>query len=333
MVYEPREDSHLLAQTVSKYAQGLVLDMGTGSGIQAITAQNNPNVTTVLAADIDKQALTQASKQGVQTIHTDLFSHITDTYDTIISNTPYLPNEPLAADIALDGGVKGYEWTIEFLRQAKKHLGANGQILMLISTRTNPNVIQEEATKLAYEWTIVNTKKISFEKLLVYRITHALPKHPQATYLARGKRSKVYLVDKEVIKKCDPRRIAQEAQMLLQVNKHNIGPRYVSHDTNTIRMQYVQGERIDEYLTTHTRQEITKVLKEVLEQMKQLDELGINKAEMNNPYKHIIIDEQDKPVLIDWERAKHSLRVQNTNQFHEYLKKIGYEELISQPSL
>ena len=38
-VYEPREDSYLLQKYVEKYCKvDLVLDIGTGSGIQAITA-------------------------------------------------------------------------------------------------------------------------------------------------------------------------------------------------------------------------------------------------------------------------------------------------------
>ncbi|MBI2659492.1 hypothetical protein HYX05_05335, partial [Candidatus Woesearchaeota archaeon] len=35
-VYEPREDSTMLERYVREYAKGKVLDVGTGSGIQAI---------------------------------------------------------------------------------------------------------------------------------------------------------------------------------------------------------------------------------------------------------------------------------------------------------
>ena len=37
-VYYPREDSFLLAKSVEKMARGDALDLGTGSGIQGITA-------------------------------------------------------------------------------------------------------------------------------------------------------------------------------------------------------------------------------------------------------------------------------------------------------
>ena len=56
-VYLPREDSFLLEKElithIKKYKPQSVLDMGTGSGIQAITAKKL-DVETVFAADIKK---------------------------------------------------------------------------------------------------------------------------------------------------------------------------------------------------------------------------------------------------------------------------------------
>ena len=63
MIYEPREDSYLLAQQVKKFAKGKVLDIGTGSGIQAETATKNG--ADVLAVDIDKECVNNALKKGL----------------------------------------------------------------------------------------------------------------------------------------------------------------------------------------------------------------------------------------------------------------------------
>lgn len=46
--YEPREDSKLLERYVRKYAKGSVLDIGTGSGIQAISAAKSRKVKKLL---------------------------------------------------------------------------------------------------------------------------------------------------------------------------------------------------------------------------------------------------------------------------------------------
>ncbi len=43
-LYEPREDSELLAKHVNEHAKGICLDVGTGSGIQAVEAAKNKNV-------------------------------------------------------------------------------------------------------------------------------------------------------------------------------------------------------------------------------------------------------------------------------------------------
>src|SRR3989338_9032417 len=60
-VYEPAEDSQLLASAVEKYASGSVLDMGAGSGIQAITAAKKTGVKSVVAADVNDDALKHAA--------------------------------------------------------------------------------------------------------------------------------------------------------------------------------------------------------------------------------------------------------------------------------
>ena len=64
MVYEPQEDSFLLREFTLKYAKGRVLDMGTGSGIQAIAAATKKQVTQVFASDIDRNAIAYAQKSS-----------------------------------------------------------------------------------------------------------------------------------------------------------------------------------------------------------------------------------------------------------------------------
>ena len=58
-VYRPAEDSHLLSKHVNRLVHGEVLDMGTGSGIQAITAALKQEVESVVAVDINPKALTK----------------------------------------------------------------------------------------------------------------------------------------------------------------------------------------------------------------------------------------------------------------------------------
>lgn len=166
-MYEPQEDSELLAACVRKHAFGKVLDMCTGSGIQARAAQATQSVTSVLAADIDPSVL---PIEGIDSQQSDLFSSITGTYDTIICNPPYLPNDPDDDDIALYGGSEGWEFTKRFLEEAKAHIAAQGQILLLFSSLTNKDKVLAVATSLGYEAEQLARKRYFFEELYVYRL-------------------------------------------------------------------------------------------------------------------------------------------------------------------
>ena len=63
-VYRTAEDSYLLAKHVGLLVSGNVLDMGTGSGIQAVTAALKHEVASVLAVDINPEALRVAEKRA-----------------------------------------------------------------------------------------------------------------------------------------------------------------------------------------------------------------------------------------------------------------------------
>ena len=157
MIYEPREDSFLMEKAVKKYAYGKVLDMGTGSGIQAIAAAKNKKVKSVIAVDINKEAvmdtLQNAMKEGIpiSVQQSNLFRNIDEKFDTIIFNPPYLPRDPKLKDLTLDGGKKGYELIQRFLKQANKYLENDGIILLLFSSLTDKDKVEEILTKNKYE--------------------------------------------------------------------------------------------------------------------------------------------------------------------------------------
>ncbi|MBD3310538.1 methyltransferase, partial [Candidatus Woesearchaeota archaeon] len=140
MIYEPREDSHLLLEQVKKYAKGKVIDIGTGSAIQAIAAAQKRNVKSVLAVDIQKDVIRYCRKNikhpKISFRQSDLFSKVEGSFDTIVFNPPYLPEDLRARDITLEGGKKGYEMIERFFHEAGKHLAPDGRILMVHSSFT-----------------------------------------------------------------------------------------------------------------------------------------------------------------------------------------------------
>jgi len=166
MIYEPREDSYLLQKYVKKYAKGKVLDLGSGSGIQAKTALENTK--EVLAADIDKEAVEYCKKQGIKTVKSNLFSNIKGKFNLIIFNPPYLPDEDLEdneSKLCTTGGIEGHEMVEEFLKQAKSHLEKEGKILLIYSSLTKniPAIFGNHS----YKHKVLESKKFFFEKIFV----------------------------------------------------------------------------------------------------------------------------------------------------------------------
>ncbi len=167
MIYEPAEDSLLLQKYVKKYSLGKVLDMGTGSGIQAITALDKTR--DVLAVDIDRESVDLVKKKGISAKISDLFSNINEKFDLIIFNPPYLPEderEPEDSALATTGGKKGYEVLERFLKQAKKFLRTKGKILIVVSSLTGD--VEKLFKKYKFHFRKLEEKKLFFEKLYVY---------------------------------------------------------------------------------------------------------------------------------------------------------------------
>jgi release factor glutamine methyltransferase len=177
-IYEPAEDSYLLQKYVEKLAEGRVLDLGTGSGIQALTAVKKTGVKEVIAVDLNKNAVNELNEKikkeklrKIKVVPSDLFEHVSGKFNSIIFNPPYLPQDKGIDDLALYGGKKGWEISAKFFSQVSKYLMQNGKILFLFSTLTNKDKIEELIKGNLLEFKELGQQKISFETLFVYEIT------------------------------------------------------------------------------------------------------------------------------------------------------------------
>lgn len=174
-MYEPREDSYLLADAVKTYVNSLdnkdikVLDMGSGSGIQAKSCiEAGVKKSNIICVDVDPKVISQLKKQGLIAKRSDLFTTIKGKFDLIIFNPPYLPEDKYT-DITTGAGKRGYELIIKFLEQVKSHLSKDGTTLLLISSLSKLSVVLKYARKY-YKTRKVGEKKIFFEKLIVLEI-------------------------------------------------------------------------------------------------------------------------------------------------------------------
>ena|SRR3989344_2505465 len=163
-MYEAAEDSFLLAKFVREYAKGKVLDVGVGSGILMKAALEK--TSNVKGVDIDKEAVEYCKKKGLNVIYSDLFSNVKEKFDLIIFNPPYLPEDEIK-DKDLIGGKKGYELIERFFLNVDKFLNKNGKILILFSSLTNKNKVNE-IIKKKFKFKLLKEENYFFEKLFVY---------------------------------------------------------------------------------------------------------------------------------------------------------------------
>jgi release factor glutamine methyltransferase len=344
-VYTPEEDSELFRKHIGSLdlKEKTVLDMGTGTGVLAIQAARQ-GAKKVTAVDINLSALRvaerNAEKHGadITFIHSDMFDRIKDVFDVIICNTPYLPEDEHEVDDALHtaitGGKHGYEWTVRFISQAKEHLAIDGTMYLLFSTLSKQDHIFAAAREHLFDCKKVAEQPLFFERIMIYCFTHnALSKKlhslgaKRISFLAQGKRGMVYVGDwqgkRAVFKMKLPKSqahgaIGREAHYQQKVNKFGVGPMFYAYEDDILIREYIEGERINDYLTHASSKRIREVIKEIFRQARVLDKAGLEKQEMTNPYKHILVNDK-RIVMIDFERCRQTEKPGNVTQLVQWL--------------
>jgi release factor glutamine methyltransferase len=144
----PRPETEQLTDHVLYYydryfqkVQVRVLDLGTGSGCIGLTLAKEEPMMDVTISDISFDALEVATKNQellktqATVIQSDLFENIKGTFDIIVSNPPYIPDDEAVGrtvdkepDVALYGGKLGIEFYEKILNEASKYLNSKGLI-------------------------------------------------------------------------------------------------------------------------------------------------------------------------------------------------------------
>jgi release factor glutamine methyltransferase len=151
---EPRDDTLTLIDAVTGFVRATpncrILDIGTGTGIIALTLLARVPDVMALATDISVGALAVAKQNAenlqlsgrFQSQQTNMLEGITGTFDLIVSNPPYISSaivETLEREVrdhdpmaALDGGVDGLEFYRSLAAGAGALLAVNGQLAVEI---------------------------------------------------------------------------------------------------------------------------------------------------------------------------------------------------------
>lgn len=146
----PRQDTETLVEQVLKIVKpGMkVLDLCTGSGCVLISVLKNAPELTGMGSDISQTALLVAKENAklhevdAEWVRSDLFDNITETFDVIMANPPYIPTGEILSlmpevrdfepENALDGGADGLDFYRKIAGQVKDYLNPGGYVYMEI---------------------------------------------------------------------------------------------------------------------------------------------------------------------------------------------------------
>ena len=353
-IYEPREDSQLIRKHIKRYAKGNVLDMGTGSGILAVEASKKAD--KVLGLDINIEAIKYCrrmhnSLKNVSFRQSDLFSKLSkkDKFDLITFNPPYLPEDKDdIKDIALYGGKHGHETIGKFLADVNDHLKDDGKTLLLFSSFTDKEKVDEIVRENLLKAKQVDKEHIFFEDLFVYLLEkESLLKKlnelgvSDLKYLTKGHRGILFTGrwkgKKVTIKAKLPEskaisRIENEWKNLEVLNKKGIGPNVIYKEKDFFMYDYVEGEFILKFMKEASKKDIIVVLKEILRQLYIMDQLKTDKEEMHHPFKHILVKGKNV-VMLDFERCNKTERPKNITQFLMFLRMKSMNDLLKEKGI
>lgn len=177
-VYEPAEDTFLLAENLQVERRHRVLEIGTGTGIVAITVSRK--CRTVIATDINPQAIKCATHNiinnktyNIELKEGDLFEPVEDEkFDLVLFNTPYLPtsDDEMVDDeleTAWDGGKDGRKVIDRFLDELIDYLNPEGRVQLVQSSLSDIDKTLDKLKKMGLDASVTAREKHFFEEVVV----------------------------------------------------------------------------------------------------------------------------------------------------------------------
>jgi release factor glutamine methyltransferase len=148
----PRPETEQLVELVMSRIENRksrIVDIGTGSGVIALSLAKNFPVAEIVATDVSEEALGLARENAtrlrlgerVQFVQRNLLADVDGKFDLIVANLPYIGTQDrhlLSREVlhdpenALFGGERGDELVRRLIEQAPPHLEAGGLLALEI---------------------------------------------------------------------------------------------------------------------------------------------------------------------------------------------------------
>jgi len=118
------------------------------------------------------------------------------------------------------------------------------------------------------------------------------------------------------IRRTDSQRnkMQNEAKLLKLVNTVNVGPKLYGVSKNFLVMEYLEGDKIEDWIQnlqgTGSSKKLKSVVRTVLEDCYRLDQMGFDHGELSSISKHVIVG-KSRSTIIDFESSSVNRRVSN----------------------
>ncbi len=174
-----------------------------------------------------------------------------------------------------------------------------------------------KATKRQVESRISELKKlgishVSFQGKTRIGILNVLGKGYVGVVVLAKRRNKIFALK---IRRLDSQRegMKNEANLLKLANKVGVGPILLNSTKNFLVMEFLDGEKIGDWINLlsgkRSVDKIKSVIRKILEDCYNLDQVGFDHGELSSIVKHVIVGK--KTTMIDFESSSTERRVAN----------------------
>jgi release factor glutamine methyltransferase len=167
-MYLPSDDTFLLADCIKQYQGRWALEIGIGSG--TLLSLLEKNFVNVAGSDIDMQALEHCrGMSGAMLICCDAASAFAGSFDLIVSNPPYLPDDKVR-DTKVHGGPAGIETAIQIIESALPLLACGGKMLVVLSSLADSSALGKLVKEKKISKKVIREKRLFYETLSVVEL-------------------------------------------------------------------------------------------------------------------------------------------------------------------
>jgi len=171
-VYPVSEDSIFLIRSLDVSSEK-VLEIGCGSGVVSLHCAKNG--CSVVSVDINPNAVAAAKHNAklngleLDVRGSDVYSNISERFDLIVFNLPYLPEDDEGLEAkAWSGGPDGMGPLPKVLNGLDEHLTENGRLVIVVSSLMEPLALG--ALLEGYSVNRLGMLPLFFEQLFVLEI-------------------------------------------------------------------------------------------------------------------------------------------------------------------